>query len=127
VRTNVNKTITSSGTDTSYNVGFNVYGALKLPVAVQLVSGTNPNVVMPSDIATGGFYGNNIDSFSFWPNFNGNAPQVGDSYSLKVTYSDATSETLTAAVGTVLNALNYGLPTVAQPMRTFKATLRYKF
>jgi hypothetical protein len=104
VRTNVNKTITSSGTDTSYNVGFNVYGALKLPVAVQLVSGTNPNVVMPSDIATGGFYGNNIDSFSFWPNFNGNAPQVGDSYSLKVTYSDATSETLTAAVGTVLNA-----------------------
>jgi hypothetical protein len=29
--------------------------------------------------------------------------------------------------GTVLNALNYGLPTVAQPMRTLKATLRYKF
>jgi len=29
--------------------------------------------------------------------------------------------------GTVLNALNYGLPTAALPMRTFKATLRYKF
>ena len=29
--------------------------------------------------------------------------------------------------GTVLNAVNFGLPTVALPMRTFKATLRYKF
>jgi hypothetical protein len=104
IRTNVYKTITANGTNTGYNLGFNVYGQLKLPVAVQLVSGTNPNVVMPSDIATGGFYSNDIDSFSYWPNFNGNAPQVGDSYSLKVTYSDATSETLTATVGAVLDA-----------------------
>jgi TonB dependent receptor-like, beta-barrel len=29
--------------------------------------------------------------------------------------------------GTVLNALNYGLPTAVLPMRSFKATLRYKF
>ena len=43
---------------------------------------------------------------------------------------DATNLTNTAIYsnfGTVLNALNYGLPTVALPMRTFKATLRYKF
>jgi hypothetical protein len=43
---------------------------------------------------------------------------------------DATNLTNTAIYsnfGTVLNALNYGLPTMALPMRTFKATLRYKF
>jgi hypothetical protein len=43
---------------------------------------------------------------------------------------EATNITNTATFsnfGTVLNALNYGLPTVAQPMRTFRATLRYKF
>jgi hypothetical protein len=43
---------------------------------------------------------------------------------------DATNVTNTATYsnfGTVLNALNYGLPTAALPMRTFKATLRYKF
>jgi hypothetical protein len=43
---------------------------------------------------------------------------------------EATNITNTATFsnfGTVLNALNYGLPIVAQPMRTFRATLRYKF
>jgi hypothetical protein len=43
---------------------------------------------------------------------------------------DATNLTNTAIYsnfGTVLNALNYGLPTMALPMRTVKATLRYKF
>ena len=43
---------------------------------------------------------------------------------------EATNITNTATYsnfGTVLNALNYGLPTMALPMRTFKATLRYKF
>jgi len=43
---------------------------------------------------------------------------------------EATNLTNTATYsnfGTVLNALNYGLPTAALPMRTFKATLRYKF
>jgi hypothetical protein len=104
LRTSVNESISSSGTSTGYSLGFNVYGHLKLPVAVELVSGTNANVVMPADIATGGFDNNNIDSFSYWPSFNGNAPQVGDSYKLKVTYSDATSETLTATVGAVLSA-----------------------
>jgi hypothetical protein len=30
-------------------------------------------------------------------------------------------------LGTVLNALNFGFPLAVQPMRTFKATMRYKF
>ncbi|PWU12037.1 MAG: hypothetical protein C5B51_01455 [Terriglobia bacterium] len=30
-------------------------------------------------------------------------------------------------LGTVLNALNFGLPIAVQPMRSFKATMRYKF
>jgi hypothetical protein len=41
--------------------------------------------------------------------------------------SNVTNTAIFSNFGTVLNALNYGLPIAALPMRTFKATLRYKF
>ncbi|MGB9233449.1 MAG: putative Ig domain-containing protein, partial [Terriglobales bacterium] len=103
VRTQSTEQINSDGTSTNYSIGFNVNGLLKLPVAVELTSGPTPGVVMPADIADGGFNGNS-DQFSYWTSLNGATPKVGDSYSLKVTYSDGTSETLTATVGAVLNA-----------------------
>ncbi len=103
----------SNGSSASYNIGFQVYGLLKLPVSVELlsetpeVSGTAADVVMPADIASGGFNGN-ADSFDNWPSVTG-TPVVGDSYKFNVTYSDGTSEQLTAAVTGVLNAFATGL------------------
>jgi len=86
-----------------YNIDFSVYGLFKLPVAVELATGPSPGVVIPADIANGGFYGNS-DQFQYWASLNGATPQVGDTYTLNVTYSDGTSEVLTAVVSTVLNA-----------------------
>jgi hypothetical protein len=95
--------INSSGTNAYYNIGFNINGVVKLPVAVELATGPTPGVVIPADIASGGFYGNS-DQFTYWANLNGATPQVGDIYTLNVTYSDGTSEVLTVTVGAVLSA-----------------------
>jgi hypothetical protein len=46
---------------------------------------------------------------------------------IRIEATNITNTAVFSNFGTVLNALNYGLPTVALPMRTFKATLRYKF
>jgi hypothetical protein len=98
----------SSSGGTNYNVGFQVNGEYKLPVAVELLSetpnvnGTVVDVVLPADIATGAFNNYN-NEFDYWPQVTG-TPVVGDSYSFKVTYADRTSETLTAAVTGVLSA-----------------------
>jgi hypothetical protein len=46
---------------------------------------------------------------------------------IRVDGINVTNTAIYSNFGTVLNALNYGLPTQALPMRTFKATLRYKF
>jgi hypothetical protein len=46
---------------------------------------------------------------------------------IRIEATNITNTAIYSNFGTVLNALNYGLPTVAQPMRTFRATLRYKF
>jgi len=97
VKTNVN-----TGGGPSYGIGFQVSGQYKLPVAVELLSetpevtATVADVVLPADIATGAFSGNS-DFFDYWPAVTG-TPVVGDSYKFNVTYSDGTSEQLTAAV-----------------------------
>ncbi len=46
---------------------------------------------------------------------------------IRIEAANITNTAIFSNFGTVLNALNYGLATVAQPMRTFRATLRYKF
>jgi hypothetical protein len=103
------QTNSGGGGGTGYGIGFQVAGLYKLPVAVELlspetpeVSGTPADVVLPADIATGAFNGSS-DFFDYWPPVTG-TPVVGDSYSFNVTYSDGTSETLTAAVTGVLSA-----------------------
>jgi hypothetical protein len=85
----------------NYQIDLRVNGAYKLPVSVELTSGAN--VLVPVDIATGAFNGNN-DEFDFWPNLNGATPNVGDAYSFLVTYSDGTQETLNITISAVLNA-----------------------
>jgi hypothetical protein len=110
VRTQNSKQITATGTNENYKVDLRIYGLLKLPVAVELVSASNQDVVLPADVATGAFNGDN-DEFDFWPPFGGAIPNVGDTYTLNVTYSDGTSNSTTnttpnpliVTVGAVLN------------------------
>ena len=92
------------GTYTSYSINFTVSGVVKLPVAVALVSATNPDVVLPVDIGECTNCGNGNGQFSYYSNLTGYTPNVGDSYGLQVTYSDGTQETLPVTVGTVLSA-----------------------
>ena len=90
----------SGGTATGYNLGLVVRQANKLPVAATLVSG--PSVLSPVDIATCTYCG--TPQFDYYVDINGNRPTVGDTYSFLVTYSDGTSETVTATVSAVLDA-----------------------
>jgi hypothetical protein len=46
---------------------------------------------------------------------------------MRIEGSNITNTAIFTNFATVLNALNYGLPTTALPMRSFKATVRYKF
>ena len=104
VTTQSQEQINSDGSiNYNYSIGFNVNGVIKLPVAVELASGPTPGVVMPADIANGGFNGNS-DRFSYWTNLNGATPKVGDSYTLNVTYSDGNTDIMTAKVSAVLDA-----------------------
>ncbi|MGB9491272.1 MAG: Ig domain-containing protein, partial [Terriglobales bacterium] len=102
VMTQTQEQISPGGTNTNYTIGFNVNGLLKLPVGVELATGPNPGAVIPADVANGSF-GGNSDQFGYWTSLNGATPNVGDSYTLNVTYSDATSEVLTVTVAAVLN------------------------
>ncbi len=102
IRTQVQEQLNGSNT-INYSIGFEVDGQFKLPVAVEITTESNPGVVIPADIANGAFGSSKADRFSFWTSTNGFTPQVGDSYTLNVTYSDGTSENLTASVTAVLN------------------------
>jgi hypothetical protein len=93
----------NGGTNDNYQVDLRVDGLYKLPVAVELTAAPSQGAVIPADYATGAFNGNN-DEFDIHPNLNGSTPQVNDSYSMLVTYSDGTSEPLTVTIGAVLNA-----------------------
>jgi hypothetical protein len=89
------------GTAEGYNLNFSVNGQIKLPAAVTLVSG--PNVLAPMDIGECNNCGGG-NSFSFYSSLATDTPKVGDTYDLLVTYSDGTSQTLTAKVSAVLSA-----------------------
>jgi hypothetical protein len=86
-----------SFSSSGYNINFDVREGNKLPVAVTLLSG--PNVINPVDISN---YcpGCGSVQFQYHVPLNSDTPTVGDTYSLKVTYSDSSSdtETLTPAV-----------------------------
>jgi hypothetical protein len=88
----------SGGTSQSYSLTFKVELGTKLPVAVDLTSG--PNLALPIDI---GECSNCGKPFQITFGLGAVVPTAGDAYSLKVTYSDGTSETLTATVTAVVN------------------------
>jgi len=96
------------GSSQSYNLSFQVAGAIKLPVAVTLATSTNAdgaNIITPMDIAvcSGGNSGCG-QGFQINVSLNSVSPSVGDTYTFNVTYSDGTTGTLTATVTGVLTA-----------------------
>ncbi len=95
--------VSAGSTSESYNLSFRVNGLIKQPVTVTLASG--PNLITPVDIAIcGGAASNCGQGFQITFNLNSTSPNVGDSYTFNVTYSDGTTGTLTAAVTAVLSA-----------------------
>ena len=92
----------SGATSTGYGIDLRVDALYKLPAAVQLYSGPS-YVVVPTDIATGAFNGND-DEFDYWPGTNGSAPSLSDVFTFNVTYSDTTPGTLTASPNAILSA-----------------------
>ena len=95
----------TGGSSTSYALNLNVREHAKLPVSVTLTAG--PNVLYPLDI--GHCSGCNNVGYDYYINVNSAQPTVGDTYSFLVTYSDGTSETITASVTGVVTAFATGL------------------
>jgi hypothetical protein len=90
-----------TGQSDNYSVNATVRPSLRLPVAVELISATNPDVIVPQDIAVCTDCGNH--EFELQASTQTTVPAVNDSYGLKVTYSDGTTDNpLTATVTAVL-------------------------
>ena len=106
-----------SGSD-GYSVNFDLRSGMKLPVAVELSSESNVNVLEPMDLAPNQA---NKDGgrFQFYSNTN-DAPAVNDTYGFTVSYSDNSSETVTATVNTVLvnNGTTHNFATLTSPIGT---------
>jgi hypothetical protein len=87
----------------SYEINLLVKAVNKLPVSVELLSGSN--ILAPMDIAVCPRCGYDPNS-QFWGNLlqlnSSLAPTVGNTYPVKVIYSDGTSETLNPQVTAVL-------------------------
>jgi len=101
------KSTNGSNTTQNYSVYFQVNGLVKRPVAVSLAGG--PNVISPVDIAL--CTGNNScgQGFQYGFNIGSSVPNVGDTYTFNVTYSDGSTGPLTAQVTAVLNVFATGL------------------
>lgn len=84
----------SGGTYVTYGLQFNVDQNTKLPVNVTLLAGTA--VLDVGKPVTGSGYW-------YWLNLGSLRPSVGDPYTVRVGYSDGTSEDLTVTVSAVLD------------------------
>jgi Chitobiase/beta-hexosaminidase C-terminal domain/SdrD B-like domain len=100
VQTQYYNSISPSGSSQGYGLNFKIAGLVKPIVAITLTSG--PNLINPVDIAACASGCGNGSQIYF--SLGTTAPNVGDSYTFSVTYSDGTTATLTATVTAVLNA-----------------------
>ncbi len=104
VTTGFFKQINQSGTSSNYNLNFDVRGQIKLPVAVALTAGSNLNVVLPVDIGACYYCGN--PQFQSYSSIGSTKPNVGDTYTFSVTYSDGSTGTVVGTVTAVLTGAN---------------------
>ncbi len=98
----------SGGTSTNYGLNLEVRQGIKLPIAVTLASG--PNLINPVDMASSC---SGCSSFQYNAGIGPNVPNVGDTYTFNVTYSDGTTGTVSGAVTGVLTSS--ALPTLISP------------
>ncbi len=112
---------TASGSSTGFNLNFDVRDAIKLPASVTLMSG--PNVINPIDIGKCRDCGH--DQYRYYVSLGGTTPTVGDSYSFNVTYTDGTSETVTAQVTAILNAFATNLAPTATSSTSLQPTFSW--
>jgi hypothetical protein len=96
-----------------YFVSPHIYPLVKLPVKVTITSG--PNIPVPFDIGNDGWGYGDSNPWIYTGNGGsfGAVPSVGDEYAFSVTYSDSSTETLTASVTGVFD--NNGLATPVSP------------
>lgn len=95
---------TRNWNNSSYQLQFRVSSGLKRPVSVAVNSG--PSLNGPIDLGLSMGNGNGASFGENGPALNVfSAPAVGDTYSVTVTYSDTTSETLTPKVTGVVSSL----------------------
>ncbi len=92
----------SANTSSGYNLNFQVVQGNKLPVAVQLVAASNPNVITPVDVGSL-CQGCGHLQFDYFTGIGSSVPVVGDTYTFNVTYSD--SPTPVAVVATVTGVI----------------------
>jgi len=85
-----------------------------MPVAVQLASASNPNVITPVDISN--CQGCGTVQFQLNANIASDVPVVNDSYTFNVTYNDGTTGVLLGKVTSVLGAS--ALATSLEPQQT---------
>ena len=90
------------GTNHSYNVDFRIRDIMKRADKATVMSG--PNIPLPLDL--GRFYNNLQDNISLGTT----APTIGDAYTVNVTYSDGTSETVTVSVTGLVGTSNLATP-----------------
>nr|MDA8423622.1 hypothetical protein [Nitrospiraceae bacterium] len=91
-----------NGTNHSYNVNFRIRDIMKRADKATVMSG--PNIPLPLDL--GRFY-NNLQDY-IW--LGTTAPTIGDAYTVNVTYSDGTSETVTVSVTGLVGTSNLATP-----------------
>ena len=113
VSTSYNQNVNPSGSNTSYGINFDVRSGngSKLPVKVTLMSG--PNVLQPVDLSNA-CQSCGTPQWQYNPYLDTDVPNVGDSYSFDITYSNATSETITAAGNRCPRSGRRGIRAVAQ-------------
>ncbi|HEY4382452.1 MAG TPA: hypothetical protein VGN01_19040 [Acidobacteriaceae bacterium] len=116
-----------SGSTHTYAIYFSIPGANKLPVAISLLPSSNAdgaNITSgPMDIASCAVPPNTCrdgnTGFQMYFSLGSNAPTTGDTYLLKITYSDATTETVAATVTNVLSTFATSLaPTTGTSVST---------
>ncbi|MBZ5642949.1 MAG: putative Ig domain-containing protein [Acidobacteriia bacterium] len=89
-----------NGSNDTYNLNLGIAWGSKRPVAMTLISG--PHVPLPWDLAI------DPNNTVYW-NLNGTAPLVGDTYQFQVTFSDASTQTISTSVTAVLNSFVTGM------------------
>jgi hypothetical protein len=113
IRTQFVQSTSPGDTSTSYSLDIDVGPGIKQPIKAVLTSG--PNVINPVDM---GLCGDNCSNggFEYLVGIGNAVPQVGQTYTFNLTYSDNSTESVNGTVNSVLDAS--ALATLISPTGT---------